>query len=143
LSSQVIKYKLPLRIVQNCHITFNNVVVSAEQRLPKANDFASGTNIILKHSRIFVCWVAAGIAMGVYDNAIKYVSNRKQFGHPISGFQLVQDKIVRIMANTQAIFLLCFRVSKLIDDGKATMGQIAMTKAWVTERAREVARLGR
>jgi len=56
---------------------------------------------------------------------------------------LVQDKIVRIMANTQAIFLLCFRVSKLIDDGKATMGQIAMTKAWVTERAREVARLGR
>lgn len=143
MSSQVIKYKLPLRIVQNCHITFNNVVVSAEQRLPKANDFASGTNIILKHSRIFVCWVAAGIAMGVYDNAIKYVSNRKQFGHPISGFQLVQDKIVRIMANTQAIFLLCFRVSKLIDDGKATMGQIAMTKAWVTERAREVARLGR
>lgn len=85
MSSQVIKYKLPLRIVQNCHITFNNVVVSAEQRLPKANDFASGTNIILKHSRIFVCWVAAGIAMGVYDNAIKYVSNRKQFGHPISG----------------------------------------------------------
>lgn len=136
MSSQVIKYKLPLRIVQNCHITFNNVVVSAEQRLPKANDFASGTNVILKHSRIFVCWVAAGIAMGVYDNAIKYVSNRKQFGHPISGFQLVQDKIVRIMANTQAIFLLCFRVSKLIDDGKATMGQIAMTKAWVTERAR-------
>lgn len=129
MSSQVIKYKLPLRIVQNCHITFNNVVVSAEQRLPKANDFASGTNTILKHSRIFVCWVAAGIAMGVYDNAIKYVSNRKQFGHPISGFQLVQDKIVRIMANTQAIFLLCFRVSKLIDDGKATMGQIAMTKA--------------
>lgn len=143
MSSQVIKYKLPLRIVQNCHITFNNVVVSAEQRLPKANDFSSGTNVILKHSRIFVCWVAAGIAMGVYDNAIKYVSNRKQFGHPISGFQLVQDKIVRIMANTQAIFLLCFRVSKLIDDGKATMGQIAMTKAWVTERAREVARLGR
>ncbi len=40
------------------------------------------------------------------------------------------------MANTQAIFLLCFRVSQLIDDGKATMGQIAMTKAWVTERAR-------
>lgn len=88
MSSQVIKYKLPLRIVQNCHITFNNVVVSAEQKLPKANDFTTGTNVILKHSRIFVCWVAAGIAMGVYDNAIKYVSNRKQFGHPISGIFL-------------------------------------------------------
>lgn len=38
---------------------------------------------------------------------------------------------------------MCFRVSKMIDDGKATMGQIAMTKAWVTERTREVTRLGR
>ena len=85
LNSQVIKYKLPLRIVQNCHITLNNVVVSAAQKLPKANDFATGTNVVLKHSRIYVCWVAAGIAMGVYDNAIKYISNRKQFGQPISG----------------------------------------------------------
>lgn len=50
----------------------------------------------------------------------------------ILGFQLVQDKIVRIMANTQAVLLMCFRVSKMIDDGKATMGQIAMTKAWTT-----------
>ena len=85
LNSQAIKYKLPLRIVQNCHITLNNVVVSAAQKLPKANDFATGTNVVLKHSRIYVCWVAAGIAMGVYDNAIKYISNRKQFGQPISG----------------------------------------------------------
>lgn len=90
MTSQVIKYKLPLRIVQNCHITLNNVVVSAEQKLPKATDFSNGTNVVLKHSRIYVCWVAAGIAMGVYDNAIKYVSNRRQFGQPISGFQLVQ-----------------------------------------------------
>jgi alkylation response protein AidB-like acyl-CoA dehydrogenase len=83
--------------VQNCHITLNNVVVSADQKLPKATDFGNGVNVILRHSRIFVCWVAAGIAMGVYDNAIKYVSNRKQFGQQISGtlllilgFQLIQ-----------------------------------------------------
>lgn len=85
MTAQVIKYKLPLRVVQNCHITLNNVVVSAEQRLPKANDFATGVNVILKHSRIFVCWIAAGLCLGVYDNAIKFISNRKQFGQPISG----------------------------------------------------------
>jgi hypothetical protein len=31
------------------------------------------------------------------------------------GFQLVQDKLVKIMANTQAVLLMCFRMSKLID----------------------------
>ena len=93
MTSQVIKYKLPLRIVQNCHITLNNVVVSAEQRLPKANDFATGVNVILKHSRIFVCWVAVGLCLGVYDNVIKYISTRKQFGQPISGKNFVNFKV--------------------------------------------------
>lgn len=85
LVSEPIKYKLPMRIVQNCHITFNNMIVDESAKLPKATNFAEGTNKILKHSRVFVCWVAAGICMGVYDNVIKYASDRKQFGQPISG----------------------------------------------------------
>lgn len=55
-----IKYKLPLRMVQNCQIYFNNVVVSAENKLPKAVDFLKGTTDILKHSRSLICWVATG-----------------------------------------------------------------------------------
>lgn len=89
LTSNPIKHKLSLRVVQNCHITLNNVVVDENQKLPKATDFANGTNKILKHSRVGVCWLTAGVAMGVYDNAIKYVSNRKQFGSLISGKILI------------------------------------------------------
>lgn len=55
-----IKYKLPLRMVQNCQIYFKNVVVPAENKLPKATDFIKGTTVILKHSRSLVCWVATG-----------------------------------------------------------------------------------
>lgn len=85
ITSTVIKNKLPLRIVQNCHITLNNVTVKEESKLPLAVDFNKGTSVVLKHSRVLVCWIAAGIAMGVYDNAIRYISERKQFGQPISG----------------------------------------------------------
>lgn len=77
-------------MVQNCHVILHNVVVNEEAKLPKAVDFASGVNKILEHSRVFVCWVAAGMCMGVYDSAIKYTSNRKQFGSSITSFQLVQ-----------------------------------------------------
>ena len=143
MKSEVIQNKLALRSVQNCHITLTNVEVTDANKLPKALDFATGTNVILKHSRVFVCWVAAGIALGVYDNAIKYVTTRKQFGQPIGGFQLVQEKIVKIMSNLQAILLACWRVSKLVDEGKANIGQIAMVKAFVTERGREVCKWGR
>ena len=63
----------------------HNVLVKEDRKLPKAKDFASGTNKVLEHSRVYVCWIAVGMCMGVYDHAIKYVSNRKQFGSPISG----------------------------------------------------------
>lgn len=84
-SSEVIQNKIGLRVVQNCHITMKDVIVSESQKLPHATDFQNGTNRVLKHSRIFVCWVAAGIAMGAYDNAIQYTSKRNQFGRPVAG----------------------------------------------------------
>lgn len=56
-----------------------------EHKLPLATDFQNGTNRILKHSRPIVCWIAVGVAVGVYDNAIKYTRERKQFGKPIAG----------------------------------------------------------
>ncbi len=36
------------------------------------------------------------------------------------------------MSNVQGMLLLCFKISELSDKGKVTIGQIAMTKAWVT-----------
>ncbi len=47
------------------------------------------------------------------------------------------------MANTQACLLMCWRIANLVEQGKAEIGAIAMVKAYVTEKAREVARWGR
>jgi len=61
------------------------VFVPEEYKLPKATDFSS-TNKVLLHSRIYVGWLAVGISIGVYDNTIKYVNERKQFGVKITSF---------------------------------------------------------
>lgn len=143
VKSEVIQHKLALRIVQNCEISFDNVFIPDENRLPKAEDFGKSTGQILLHSRLFVAWIAAGIAMGVYDSVIKYATQRKQFGVPIGSFQLQQEKLFRVMQNTQMILLCCQRLSQLHDQGKMTMGMVAGGKAWCSERLREVARLGR
>lgn len=62
-----------------------DVHVGEEHKLPAAKDFQSGTNKILKHSRPIVCWIAVGVCIGAYDNAIKYARERVQFGKPIAG----------------------------------------------------------
>lgn len=142
-TSEPLKNKIGLRPVQNCHVELDNVKVGEEHKLPLAKNFQTGANVVLKHSRPIVCWNAVGVCIGVYDNAIKYTTARHQFGKPVAGYQLIQEKLVRIMGNVQAMIMLCYRLSQLYDSGNVEMGQIAMTKAWVTERGREVARLGR
>ena len=63
---------MALRAVQNAHIEMINVFVPDNERFELAKDFASGTKDVLKHSRIFVAWEAAGIAAGACEAAMKY-----------------------------------------------------------------------
>jgi len=142
LKTEKIQNKLALRIVENIHLTFNDVFIPEENKLPGATDFSSVAKV-LAHSRIIVAWAIAGLAVGVYDNVIKYVDERKQFGVKITSFQLIQDKLVRMMASIQGILGMLFRISELYDQGKATIGMIAMTKAWASKEAREITRLRR
>jgi len=63
-----------------------NVFVPDADRFEKARDFASGTNEVLKHSRIFVAWMAAGMAAGACEAAFEYTKARIQFKKPVAGF---------------------------------------------------------
>ena len=139
---EIIQHKLAVRIIQNGDITFTDVFVPDEDRLPHVKDFSSVAELLL-HSRAQVCAVATGVAMGIYDNCIKYLNNRTQFGVKLTSFQLVQDKLVRMMANIQAMLLMTWRVSNLYAEGKATIGMVGMAKAWCSKTGREVAALGR
>ena len=63
--------------MQNADIWLDKVFVKDEDRLEKATDFASGTKEVLMHSRIFVAWLATGMAAGACEAAFKYCTTRK------------------------------------------------------------------
>lgn len=69
LETKKIERKLSLRAVQNADITLEKVFVAEKDRLIKATDFATGTKEVLMHSRIFVAWMAAGMAAGACEAA--------------------------------------------------------------------------
>ena len=81
-----IENKYSWRMVQNADLEFNDVFVPDNNRLAHAKDFASGTNTVLEASRLSIAWMAAGVAAGAYEAALKYCLNRKQFGRPIAKF---------------------------------------------------------
>lgn len=78
--------KFALRMTQNADIELKDCFVPDKNKLEFAKDFATGTNAILEASRIVVAWMAAGLAAGAYEAALKYTLKRVQFGRPVARF---------------------------------------------------------
>lgn len=129
-------------MVQNGDILLKKVFVPDEDRLPGVNSFQD-TSKVLAVSRVMVAWQPIGISMGVYDMCHRYLKERKQFGAPLAAFQIVQEKLVRMLGNVQAMLLMGWRLCKLYETGKMTPGQASLAKAWITLKARETVSLGR
>jgi glutaryl-CoA dehydrogenase len=136
LSTAKIKDKIALRVVQNAYITLDGVRVPEENRLQKATSFRQ-TAAVLRQTRAGVAWMAVGCARGAYEHALAYAKERQQFGKPIGGFQLVQDLLVRMLANITASACLCARLAQLQAAGLAADEHSALAKAFCTVRMRE------
>ena len=128
--------KIALRVVQNAHITMDGVRVPEENRLQRANSFRE-TAEVLRLTRAGVAWQATGCARGAYEHALAYARQRQQFGRPIGGFQLVQDLLVKMLANITSSACLCARLSELQQQGLAEDHHSALAKAFCTVRMRE------
>ncbi|KAG8388966.1 hypothetical protein BUALT_Bualt02G0180200 [Buddleja alternifolia] len=142
LQATKIDNKVGLRIVQNGDILLKNVFVPDEDRLPGLNSFQD-TNQLLAVSRVMVAWLAIGISMGVYDMCHRYLKERKQFGVPLAAFQITQQKLVQMLGNIQAMFLTGWRICKMYESGKMTIGHASLAKSWISLKARETVSLGR
>ena len=90
-----------------------------------------------------VAWQPVGICMGVYDMCVRYSKERQQFGRPIAAFQLTQERLARMAATIQAMFLMALRLSQLSESGSMTHSQASLVKAWITLQARQVCSQGR
>ena len=72
---QKIKNKFSLRGVNNIDMVFDDIIVEDKYRM-NVNGFKDIADM-LAHSRLFVCWTAVGVGLGIYDNLIQYISTRK------------------------------------------------------------------
>ncbi|KAF2416006.1 acyl-CoA dehydrogenase family protein [Microbacterium sp. B35-30] len=144
---ETIRGKVSLRPMQNALITLDGVQVSEESRLQNVNGWADVARI-LRAMRADVAWIAAGLQAGVLDAVVRYVRERHQFGRPIGGFQLVQEKLARMLGNSVASLALVVQLS-LQQDGSAEVGgafadeNSALAKMQTARLARETVALGR
>ncbi len=83
---------------------------------------------------------ATGIAQAALETSAVYVSERKQFGRPLSDFQLTQYKLGRMSAHLHASRQLTYKAALAMDEDESRSLEPAMAKllscdmaVWVTQ----------
>lgn len=137
LDTEVITGKVSQRAVLQANITLRDVRVPASHRLEGVKGFHDLTRI-LTESRCCVSWIALGHAMACYELALAYAMERVQFRKTIAHFQLVQQKLARMLAEITGLQFLCLRLSQLMAAGKVTPGMAALAKMQTCLKARQV-----
>ncbi|MBD1542058.1 acyl-CoA dehydrogenase [Arthrobacter sp. IA7] len=137
-----ISNKIGLRIMQNADIQLDGVRIPETNMLPGATDFTKA-NELLRDSRAWVGWQAAGIQLAAFDVARSYSLQRRQFGKELARFQLIQQQLAEILGNASASLALMAQLARIQEEGRLEMAQAAMAKATTTRLARASVALGR
>jgi glutaryl-CoA dehydrogenase len=97
----------------------------------------------LTQARYGIGWGAVGAAMAVYERARRYTLERVQFGKPLAGFQLTQQKLVELHNEIGKGLLLAYHFGRLKQDGKLSPVQVSYLKRDNVRMALEAARTAR
>jgi glutaryl-CoA dehydrogenase len=137
-----IEGKFSLRMSRTSECWFENCRIPAENRLPKASGLRAPLSC-LSQARVGVAWGAIGAAIDCYETALAYAKSREQFGHPIAGFQLVQEKLVWMVQEITKAQLLALRLARMMEAGPVRPEQISLAKRNNVWMALECARKAR
>jgi glutaryl-CoA dehydrogenase len=132
-----IEGKGSVRSVWQADIEFDGARIPAENRLPGSTSFKDAGRV-LASTRLTVAFGALGHAVGSYDAALAYCRERRQFGKPLVSFQIVQERLVRMLAEVTAMQLICLRVGRLGDHDQLRDTIAGLAKMNNTSRARQV-----
>jgi glutaryl-CoA dehydrogenase len=133
----VIAGKGAARAVWQADIRLHGVRVPEASRLPGANTFKDAGRVLVT-TRGTVAWGALGHAMAAYDIALTYAKQRHQFGRPLASFQIIQDRLVKMLAEVTSMQLYCMQLARLADDGRVSDTIAGLAKFNNTRKARQV-----
>ncbi|MBW2988934.1 acyl-CoA dehydrogenase family protein [Candidatus Woesearchaeota archaeon] len=95
---------------------------------------------VFNSGRIGIGVQGVGIAQAAFDEALRYVQEREQFGRKLHKFQALQFMLSDMAVRIDAARLLCYRAAHTKDKGKRYVKDAAMAKVYGSETAMDVAR---
>jgi glutaryl-CoA dehydrogenase len=125
------------RAIWQAEIRLDGVRVPEESRLPGAQSFKDAGRVLVD-TRSTCAWAALGHAVAAYDTALAYARQREQFGRPLCSFQIVQDRLVKMLAEVTGMQLYCMQLARLAEAGQLSDTIAGLAKLNNTRKARQV-----
>ncbi len=142
VTTNEIDEKLSLRASITGEVDLADVYVPGENVLPGVEGM-KGPLSCLTQARYGIAWGAVGAAKDCFETALEYAQGREQFGQPIAGFQLQQEKFAEMATQITLAELLAHRLADLKESGGLTPQQVSLAKRNNVRMARDQSRIAR
>ena len=131
--------KMMWRASDTAELYFDDCQVPEKNLLGKIGEGSKIMLSTLDNGRLSIAAMGLGLAQGAYEEALRYSKERKQFGKPISKFQINAFKLADMAMKIELGRNLLYKACWLKDEGKPFAKEAAMAKLYCSEIAREVA----
>ena len=135
--------KMGQRGALTADVVFENVRVPAENLIGGREGVGFKTAMkVLDKARLNIAAVAVGAATRIQEEALAYASERRQFGQPIAGFQLVQAMLADNETEIYAARSMTLDAARKRDDGANVTLEASCCKLFASEMVCRVADRG-
>ncbi|WP_370615429.1 acyl-CoA dehydrogenase family protein [Mumia qirimensis] len=141
-SAPEIKHKLSLRASITGEIVLDSVRLPDSAAFPEVRGL-KGPLACLNEARYGIVWGAMGAARSSLEAALSYATERTQFGRPIGGFQLTQQKLADMSLEYTKGMLLAIHLGRMKDAGTLRPEQVSLGKLNNVREALEICRTAR
>jgi len=131
--------KLGMRGSNTCELLFEDCEVPAENILGEEGRGVAVLMSGLDYERVVLSGIGTGIMASCLDEIMPYMVERKQFGHSVGDFQLMQGKIADMYTAMNSARSYVYEVAKACDRGDVTRQDAAACVLYASEQAMMVA----
>ena len=141
-STKDVARKLSLRASVTSELILEDVRLPDDSVLPGVRGLR-GPLSCLDEARFGIVWGSMGAARACFESALDYAKTRVQFGRPIGGFQLTQEKLANMLLELNKGLLLALHLGRMKEQGRLRPEQVSLGKLNNVREAIAIAREAR
>lgn len=126
------------RSSDTAELYFDDVRVSSEQLLGEEGQGFYYIMSTFQNERLVVGAMCAGQCAKALELTIDYVKNRRAFGKTLWDQQAVRQRLAWLCSKAAASRALTYSCAQMIEEGRDTVAEVSMLKAFAAETLQEV-----